>query len=99
MERREENADYLYQPFTLSVDVPAYTSYTVYFSVTPSHKCNSKGGVHYHKCSRCDQRADETEHTWAVGSGVITGKDGNRLDPKGLASRAEAAAMLTRFLK
>ena len=34
---------------------------------------------------------------WAVGSGVVNGKDGNRLDPKGLASRAEAAAMLQRF--
>lgn len=44
---RFKNADYLYQPFTLSVDVPAYTSYTVYFSVTLWHKRNSKGSVHY----------------------------------------------------
>lgn len=34
---------------------------------------------------------------WAVGAGVITGKDGNRLDPKGGASRAEAATILMRF--
>ena len=33
---------------------------------------------------------------WAVGSGIINGKDG-KLVPKGDASRAEAAAMLQRF--
>ena len=33
---------------------------------------------------------------WAVGSGIINGKDG-RLVPKGDASRAEAATMLQRF--
>lgn len=36
---------------------------------------------------------------WAVGQGVITGKDGNRLDPKGSASRAEAATILMRFVE
>lgn len=40
--------------------------------------------------------------SWAVGSGIITGKpnaDGSyRLDPKGNATRAECAAMLMRFL-
>ena len=36
---------------------------------------------------------------WAVGSGVMNGKDGNRLDPKGLVSRAEAAAVLQRFFE
>ena len=34
---------------------------------------------------------------WACGSGVVTGKSGNKLDSKGDASRAEAAAMLMRF--
>ena len=33
---------------------------------------------------------------WAVGSGIINGKDG-KLVPKGDASRAEAATMLQRF--
>lgn len=37
------------------------------------------------------------EMGWAVGSGLITGKDGNRLDPQGKATRSEAAAILTRF--
>ncbi len=34
---------------------------------------------------------------WAVDSGLINGKTGNLLDPKGEASRAEAATMLYRF--
>ncbi|MCI9264927.1 MAG: S-layer homology domain-containing protein, partial [Oscillospiraceae bacterium] len=36
---------------------------------------------------------------WAVGSGVMNGKEGNQLDPNGFASRAEAAAMLQRFFE
>ena len=35
---------------------------------------------------------------WAVGTGIITGKDnGTRLDPQGNTSRAEASIILTRF--
>lgn len=34
---------------------------------------------------------------WACGAGVVTGKSGNKLDPKGNATRAEVAAMLMRF--
>jgi hypothetical protein len=37
--------------------------------------------------------------SWAVGAGIISGKDGGRLDPVGTASRAEVAAMLQRFSK
>ena len=39
---------------------------------------------------------------WAVGSGMINGKNINNahyLDPRGNASRVECAAMLTRFMK
>lgn len=36
---------------------------------------------------------------WAVGSGLILGKDNNILDPQGTAIRAEIAAMLHRFIK
>lgn len=36
---------------------------------------------------------------WAVGSGLILGKDNNLLDPQGTAIRAEIAAMLHRFIK
>jgi len=36
---------------------------------------------------------------WAAGAGVMTGKDGGRLDPAGQATRAEAATMLMRYLK
>lgn len=36
---------------------------------------------------------------WACGTGLINGKDGNRLDPRGSATRAEVAAILTRFCK
>lgn len=34
---------------------------------------------------------------WACGAGVVTGKSGSKLDPKGNAVRAEVAAMLMRF--
>ena len=34
---------------------------------------------------------------WAVGEGLLTGKDGGRLDPAGTASRAELAQILARF--
>ena len=35
---------------------------------------------------------------WAVGTGIITGKDnGTRLDPQGNASRAECATIIMRF--
>lgn len=37
---------------------------------------------------------------WAVGSGILTGKDGGKyLDPSGSASRAECAAMAERFMQ
>ena len=36
---------------------------------------------------------------WAVGYGLIQGKDNNILDPKGYATRAEFAAMLHRFIE
>lgn len=34
---------------------------------------------------------------WAVGSGLMNGKNG-RIDPAGLTTRAEAAALLHRYL-
>lgn len=36
--------------------------------------------------------------TWAVNEKLISGKSGNRLDPKGQATRAEAAAILMKYL-
>lgn len=35
---------------------------------------------------------------WARGNGIISGKEGNRFDPKGNATRAEVAAILHRYL-
>ena len=35
---------------------------------------------------------------WAVKTGILTGKTGDRLDPDGFASRAEVSAMLMRFV-
>ena len=35
---------------------------------------------------------------WANGAGIITGKDGNRIDPLGNATRAEVATMLMRIV-
>ncbi len=36
---------------------------------------------------------------WAVGYGLLGGKENNRLDPRGLTTRAEAAAVLDRFFE
>ena len=37
---------------------------------------------------------------WAVGTGIITGKDNEtRIDPQGNANRAECATIITRFLR
>lgn len=44
----------------------------------------------------------KTEMSWAVASGIITGKeraDGKYLEPQGLASRAECATIITRYMK
>ena len=35
---------------------------------------------------------------WAVGSGLISGRDNGMLDPQGNTTRAEAATILQRFL-
>ena len=35
--------------------------------------------------------------SWAVGSGLISGKGNGVLDPQGTATRAEVAAILARF--
>ena len=37
--------------------------------------------------------------TWAVSQGILTGKDGQRLDPQGTATRAEVATILQRFVE
>lgn len=46
-----------------------------------------------------DKIADSAEVAmkWAVGAGIINGKDGNVLDPTGTAMRCEIAAMIRRF--
>ena len=36
---------------------------------------------------------------WANAQGIVTGKGGGVLDPKGQATRAEVAAMLMRYLE
>ena len=36
---------------------------------------------------------------WAVSQGILTGKDGKRLDPQGTATRAEVATILQRFVE
>lgn len=35
---------------------------------------------------------------WANSAGIVTGREGNRLDPQGTATRAEVATMLMRYL-
>ncbi len=41
----------------------------------------------------------EEAMSWAVGNGIITGKDSRTLDPKGYAIRAECAAIIQRFIE
>ena len=36
---------------------------------------------------------------WAVQNGIVTGKDGARLDPQGTATRAEVATILQRYVE
>ena len=36
---------------------------------------------------------------WCCGAGIINGRTGNILDPRGPASRAEVATMLMRYLE
>ena len=36
---------------------------------------------------------------WAVGYGLLSGKENNLLDPQGNTTRAETAAILNRFLE
>ena len=36
---------------------------------------------------------------WAYEKGIMTGKTGNRLDPKGYATRAEVAKVISSFAK
>ena len=49
--------------------------------------------------SRVNSFAEEAMQ-WAVGTGIITGKDnGTKLDPQGNASRAECATIIMRFKK
>ena len=36
---------------------------------------------------------------WAVGSSLLSGKDGGKLDPTGTATRAEVASILMRFME
>jgi hypothetical protein len=39
----------------------------------------------------------QTSIQWAVGAGIMSGKDGNRLDPQGTATREEAAQLIMNF--
>ncbi len=41
----------------------------------------------------------QTAMRWAVENGILTGKDGARLDPQGNATRAEVAVILQRFVE
>lgn len=41
----------------------------------------------------------QTAMEWAVANGILTGKDGQRLDPQGTATRGEVAAVIQRFVE
>ncbi len=39
-----------------------------------------------------------TSMQWAISNGIVTGTDDHRINPTGTATRAEIAAILTRFI-
>lgn len=52
----------------------------------------------FHDAGQSDEYASEALR-WAAENGIIHGKNGNLLDPKGRATRAEVAQMLKNFLE
>ena len=48
---------------------------------------------------RTDTNYAQDALRWAVSEGIISGKPGNILDPRGQATRAQVAVMLQRFLE
>ncbi|MEI3219854.1 MAG: S-layer homology domain-containing protein [Lachnoclostridium sp.] len=70
--------------------------YAKYMNYDVSQKADFGG---FSDADRVNEFAKEAMQ-WAVGTGIITGKDnGTRLDPQGNASRAECATIIMRFLE
>ncbi len=54
-------------------------------------------GVFVDEANISDWASDAVQ--WGVANSIIAGKEGNLLDPKGQATRAEIAAIITRFIE
>ena len=68
--------------------------YAEYLEMSTHHKGDMTQFHDHHKTSDWALEAN----TWAVGAGLINGKDGNRLDPTSDATRAEVATILERLV-
>ena len=68
--------------------------YAEYLEMSTQQKGDMTQFVDHHETSDWALEAK----SWAVGAGLIIGKDGNRLDPTGDATRAEVATILERLV-
>lgn len=69
------------------------------FAQYQSRDIQGRGDLNSYQDSSSVQAWAKEAIQWAVAKGLISGKPGARLDPSGSATRAEAAAVLVRFLR
>lgn len=69
--------------------------YAEYLEMATHHKGDMTQFGDHHETSEWAVEANK----WAVGAGIIEGKEGKRLDPTGNATRAEVATVLERLIK
>ncbi len=69
------------------------------FAQYQSRDIQGRGDLNSYQDSSSVQAWAKEAIQWAVAKGLISGKSGARLDPSGSATRAEAAAVLVRFLR
>ena len=69
------------------------------FAQYQSRDIQGRGDLNSYQDSSSVQAWAKEAIQWAVAKGLISGKSGACLDPSGSATRAEAAAVLVRFLR
>ncbi len=69
--------------------------YAKYLEMSTHHKGDLSEFDDHHETSDWAREGKE----WAVGAGIIEGKNNNKLDPTGNATRAEVATVLERLIK
>ena len=61
----------------------------------------SRGGMAFQEFTDCESVSDWAANAvkWAVNYGIISGRSQDKLEPRGIATRAEASVMLMNFTK